>query len=377
VGSKQLNQVLKDLEGHPEQKALHQLALRSMMQAIYSSETSGHYGLGARDYLHFTSPIRRYPDLLVHRLLKHWWKSKHELADRELEELESMAQHSSERERAAMLVEREVNALYACLLMKSRVGESFAATVSSLAEHGFFVELDDLYVEGLVKGETVYPDFEFDQATYRITYGNGRVVKVGQHCTVTLVAVNLTKKQMDFVVEGFADEDEALTPYDARPAKKPRGRNERGGGRPEKRRDAPGQRQDARPAWKGGKQSPPWQGRSQDGGRREQTEAARPGRGAKVGASHGRGQGETSESRRPQPPGKPWQGRGAQEPQPQGPPSRRERDDSVDTKERRSPSSGGGFDPRDVLDRLWRERGGKKGAPAGGSRGRDTPKRRR
>ncbi|MBL8935016.1 MAG: ribonuclease R, partial [Archangium sp.] len=192
IGSKQLNQILKELEGHPEQKALHQLALRSMMQAVYSSETSGHYGLGAEDYLHFTSPIRRYPDLLVHRLLKHWWKTKRELSDAELEELESMAQHSSERERAAMLVEREVNALYSCLLMKDKVGESFAATVSSLAEHGFFVELDDLYVEGLVKGETVYPDFEFDQSTYRITYSNGREVKVGLKCTVTLAAVNLS-----------------------------------------------------------------------------------------------------------------------------------------------------------------------------------------
>jgi ribonuclease R len=204
VDSKQLNQILKELDGHPEQKALHQLALRSMMQAVYSSETTGHYGLGALDYLHFTSPIRRYPDLLVHRLLKHWWKTKHELGERELEELESMAQHSSERERAAMLVEREVNALYSCLLMKDRVGESFAATVSSLAEHGFFVELDDLFVEGLVKGETVYPDFEFDQATYRINYGDGRIVKVGLNCTVTLASVNLTKKQMDFAVEGFA-----------------------------------------------------------------------------------------------------------------------------------------------------------------------------
>ncbi|MCU0699175.1 MAG: ribonuclease R, partial [Myxococcaceae bacterium] len=228
IGSKQLNQLLKDLDGHPEQKALHQLALRSMMQAVYSSETSGHYGLGAEDYLHFTSPIRRYPDLLVHRLLKQWWKG-HENNERDLEELESMAQHSSERERAAMLVEREVNALYSCLLMKDRVGETFAATVSSLTEHGFFVELDGLYVEGLVKAETIYPEFEFDPATYRLSFGNGRVVKVGQPCTATLLAVNLTKKQMDFGVEAFADEGD--TP-DARHPARVKGRS---GRRPERR----------------------------------------------------------------------------------------------------------------------------------------------
>ncbi|MBE2251549.1 MAG: ribonuclease R [Myxococcus sp.] len=327
VDSKQLNQILKELDGHPEQKALHQLALRSMMQAVYSSETAGHYGLGALDYLHFTSPIRRYPDLLVHRLLKQWWKTKHELAERELEELESMAQHASERERAAMLVEREVNALYSCLLMKDRVGESFPATVSSLAEHGFFVELDDLFIEGLVKGETLYPQFEFDQATYRINYGNGRVVKVGLKCTVTLVAVNLTRKQMDFAVEGFADEDEVLTPYEARAKKKggarggPRGASSRGDDRRGPERGRPnradlairGKRGDAPPA------------RSSQ--REERAPRALPAKERFV----------PSTVERPRPP--------AEAP-------------------RTAPASpSGGFDPRAVLDRLWSERGGKP-APA-------------
>ncbi len=349
VNSKQLNQILKELEGHPEQKALHQLALRSMMQAVYSSETSGHYGLGARDYLHFTSPIRRYPDLLVHRLLKHWWKLKHELSDGELEELESMAQHSSERERAAMLVEREVNALYSCLLMKGKVGESFAATVSSLAEHGFFVELNDLYVEGLVKGETVYPDFEFDQATYRISYGNGREVKVGQRCTVTLTAVNLTKKQMDFVVEGFADEDEELTPYEARPAKK----GKKGG------------RFDDR---KKGHEKKPFE---RDAANRKSRPFDREAKGGKWG-----GRAEPARETRD------WQGKGKKREEPkrrEGPPKQAwERSEPKETRnEQDRPKS---FDPRDVLDRLWRERGGKQsggGGRQGGSGGRRDDRKRR
>ncbi len=350
VDSKELNQILKELDGHPEQKALHQLALRSMMQAVYSSETTGHYGLGALDYLHFTSPIRRYPDLLVHRLLKHWWKMKHELAERELEELESMAQHSSERERAAMLVEREVNALYSCLLMKDRVGESFAATVSSLAEHGFFVELDDLFVEGLVKGETVYPDFEFDQATYRINYGDGRVVKVGLKCTVTLASVNLTKKQMDFAVEGFADEAGVLTPYAARAKKKS---GARGGTRGESRGEARrGARTEARGSFRSddrGGERRPGRGQREHAPSRERFED-RPKRSFRQDAEAPR----TFAKER------------FVEPAPRSAPV---------VAPARDEGSPGGFDPRKVLDRLWSERGGKPSPAASAPRDADRSSR--
>ncbi|MEW5737621.1 MAG: ribonuclease R [Myxococcota bacterium] len=207
--SKELNAVLSKLEGHPEQRALNQLALRSMMQAVYSSKESGHYGLGAEDYLHFTSPIRRYPDLLVHRLLKHSWSKKKKYAghalEQELDRLEALAVQCSERERAAMQVEREVSALYSCLLVKDRVGESFAGTVSGLSENGFYVELDELHVDGFVRGELVYPDFEFDQSTYRLVFGSGHVVKVGQKLQVTLAAVNLQRKQIDLTPDELGE----------------------------------------------------------------------------------------------------------------------------------------------------------------------------
>ncbi len=202
LDSKELNRVLKKLDGHPEQRALHQLALRSMMQAVYSSHQSGHYGLGAEDYLHFTSPIRRYPDLLVHRLLKSFWSRKRRLSGQRLEgeadRLEMLAVQCSERERAAMQIEREVSALYACLLMKGRVGEQFSASIGGLSENGFFVVLDEHHVEGFVRGETIASDFELDPATYRLKFGNGRVVRVGQKAIVVLLSVNLVKKQMEF-----------------------------------------------------------------------------------------------------------------------------------------------------------------------------------
>ena len=237
--SKELNAVLQKLEGHPEQRALNQLALRSMMQAVYSSKESGHYGLGAEDYLHFTSPIRRYPDLLVHRLLKHAWskqkKFRGEALEHELDRLEALAVQCSERERAAMQVEREVNQLYSCLLVKDRVGESFAGTVSGLSENGFYVELDELFVDGFVRGEDVYPDFEFEQATYRLVFGSGHVVKVGMKLKVTLAGVNLQRKQIDLSVDELpAPRWEEGQGEGARPGH--RGRVGRGGaGRDERR----------------------------------------------------------------------------------------------------------------------------------------------
>jgi ribonuclease R len=218
--SQSLNAVLKQLEGHPEQRALNQLALRSMMQAVYSSQRSGHYGLGADDYLHFTSPIRRYPDLLVHRLLKKLWgRGARRPSDEELEEeegrLEELAVQCSERERAAMQVEREVNQLYSCLLVQDRVGETLPGTVAGLSESGFFVQLDELLVEGFVRGDDVYPDFEFDEATYRLTFGNGREVRVGQRCEVEIGGVSLERRQIDFVLrslEGESDERAVARP---------------------------------------------------------------------------------------------------------------------------------------------------------------------
>jgi ribonuclease R len=206
VSSKELNAFVKKLEGHPEQRALNQLLLRSMMQAIYSSEQVGHYGLAAEHYLHFTSPIRRYPDLLVHRLLKaHWGRGQRgrnaRQLERETQHLEDMAAHSSERERAAMLVEREVSAFYACLLMKGRVGESFDAVVSSITDFGFFVELKTEHVEGLVKAESVGHGARLHAPSHSLVFPSGRKVRVGQELRVRLVEVNLERRQMDFELD--------------------------------------------------------------------------------------------------------------------------------------------------------------------------------
>ena len=207
--SRELNLFMRGLVGHPGQRALNQLLLRSMMQAVYSPDQVGHYGLGAEEYLHFTSPIRRYPDLLVHRLLRaHWERGRSPRPGRELQhemdELRRMAEHSSERERAAMKCEREVNALYGCLLMEDRVGEEFAATVSSLADFGFFVELDAEHVEGLVRADDLGSGHRL--VVGALVWPSGRRVQVGQALTVRLAGVNVQRRQMDFDVVAFAGE---------------------------------------------------------------------------------------------------------------------------------------------------------------------------
>ncbi|WP_141618436.1 ribonuclease R [Myxococcus sp. AB036A] len=211
VSSKELDAFVSQLQGHPEQRALNQLLLRSMMQAVYTSSRVGHYGLAAEHYLHFTSPIRRYPDLLVHRLLKAHWarkgrKPSQSMLEREEDQLEDMSAQCSERERAAMQVEREVVSFYACLLMKDRVGEEFAATVAAITDFGFFVELDEVHVEGLVKAETLGPGAKLDKLTHSLVYANGRRVRVGQKLRVRLTSVNVTAKKIDFEALQFDGE---------------------------------------------------------------------------------------------------------------------------------------------------------------------------
>ncbi|WNG37609.1 ribonuclease R [Archangium violaceum] len=203
LSSRDLNAFMAQLQGHPEERALNQLLLRSMMQAVYTASDIGHYGLAAEYYLHFTSPIRRYPDLLVHRLLKaHWSRGGQERSpaqlEREEQRLEDMASQSSERERAAMQVEREVVSFYAALMMKDRLGEEFAATVAGIVEFGFFVELDEVHVEGLVRADSLGFGTRFDKTLHSLTLPGGFRVRVGQKARVRLVNVNLALRRIEF-----------------------------------------------------------------------------------------------------------------------------------------------------------------------------------
>ena len=202
---------------HPSRQALDMLLLRSMKQARYSVDNVGHYGLGSTAYLHFTSPIRRYPDLVVHRQLrarllqlgKKGKKAKQAAGpddalsadDALLRELEDMAESSSERERKATDLERQIQALHACWLMKDRVGEIHDATVTGASEAGAFVRLNELHVDGLVRTDALGREyFAFDQQRLQLVGDRSReVIGVGTILSVEVFDVDLSRRQISFV----------------------------------------------------------------------------------------------------------------------------------------------------------------------------------
>jgi len=195
-----LNALLERFKGHAQQRALNQLLLRAMMQAVYATENIGHYGLAAEHYLHFTSPIRRYPDLLVHRLLKEEWTQRRGEPVRAttLPRLGELAVRSSERERAAMEAEREIASFYAALFMKDKVGETFDGVVSSVVDFGLFVELERWFVEGLVRVEDLGGSFDLDPVLHALVDPvTGRAFRVGDKVRVEVISSNPARRRIE------------------------------------------------------------------------------------------------------------------------------------------------------------------------------------
>ncbi len=203
AGPLALADLLDRLAGHPQQRALNQLLLRAMMQAVYSPENIGHFGLAAEHYLHFTSPIRRYPDLIVHRLLR---EELGQLQGRKPRagELERIAMVASDRERAAMKSERDVNAYYAALYMADRVGERSPGTVAAVVEFGLFVSMTRWHVEGLVKTEDLGEGFVLDKDGHALVEKrSGRSYRVGDEVEVEVAASDPARRRIDLaIVEG-------------------------------------------------------------------------------------------------------------------------------------------------------------------------------
>ncbi|MBU6375622.1 MAG: ribonuclease R [Bdellovibrionales bacterium] len=208
VSPKKLAEVVRKVQGHAAQDLINMALLRSLKQAIYSSTHGIHYGLASEAYTHFTSPIRRYPDLVVHRLIR--WAldvekgalkalKKQERDDLE-EELAEVSEHCSYRERVAAEADREAIRLKQVRYMKKRLGEHYGAKVIGVSDAGLFVMIENPYVEGLVPKDSMNSDFfEFNEDRM-ILFGRRtrKTFKIGDRLSVQVVRADLERRQIDF-----------------------------------------------------------------------------------------------------------------------------------------------------------------------------------
>ena len=206
VHPKALQNIIKGVEGKPGEKAIHTLILRSLKQAKYSPECTGHFGLAAKYYCHFTSPIRRYPDLQIHRIIKEFINGG--ISSRRIDKLKEIvfkaSEQSSEMERKAEVAERDIDKYYKCIYMEDKIGQEFKGLVSSVTNYGFYVELPDT-IEGLVPISELKNDyFVYNENTQELIgqYGSESQIsyKIGDEVVVRLVSVNPDSREITFTV---------------------------------------------------------------------------------------------------------------------------------------------------------------------------------
>jgi len=192
-----INRLMNDITGKAEEQLISQLAIRTMAKAEYSTENIGHYGLGFHYYSHFTSPIRRYPDVMVHRLLQHYLDGGNSVNQ---EELEEKCKHASEREKLATDAERASIKFMQVKFMQGKEGEIFAGVVSGVSDFGLFVELEESKCEGLIRLKSLTDDYyTFNPDNFALEGKRiGKIYRIGDELTVKVLKADLAKKQLDF-----------------------------------------------------------------------------------------------------------------------------------------------------------------------------------
>ncbi len=191
------NKMLHAIKGKPEQHVLEQLGIRTMAKAAYTTENIGHYGLGFENYCHFTSPIRRYPDILAHRVIQSLLEKKPMIE----QEMDEKCRHCSERERAAMDAERAANKYKQVEFMQQYLGENFDCVISGVASFGVFAETIAHKCEGMISMASLhdYDEFTYLQNEYCILgKRSGKTFRIGDKINIKVIAANLEKRQLDY-----------------------------------------------------------------------------------------------------------------------------------------------------------------------------------
>ncbi len=197
--NRSINRMLAEVKGRGEENYLSTLAIRSMAKAIYTTDNIGHYGLGFEYYTHFTSPIRRYPDMMVHRLLE---KYLHNGRSANLQKLEEQCKHSSEMEQLAANAERSSIKYKQVEYMQEHLGETYTGIISGVTEWGLYVELNDNLCEGLVPMRDLADDYyDFDEKNHcLIGRRNNHRYRLGDNVDIKVARADLEKKQLDFIL---------------------------------------------------------------------------------------------------------------------------------------------------------------------------------
>ncbi len=193
--AKKMNELFAKLKDQPELAVVQQMAIKTMAKAVYDTDNIGHYGLGFSHYAHFTSPIRRYADLVVHRILQHHLNGS---PDR-YRDLGDTAKHISLTERRAVDAERASNKFFQAKMLEPELGKRFHGFITGLTEWGMYVEMEENGCEGMVSLKSIaYDRFYFDEKSYRIVgTRSGDLFNLGDKVEVELVAVSVGKRQID------------------------------------------------------------------------------------------------------------------------------------------------------------------------------------